>query len=137
MSTNVTDALIDNLITEITDNHVSYFKDMAGVGFSLKKLKQVKKGAPNPLKWYTPSVFVVPERTAMDGTVHVITVNVLYLLKGQDSETLAKSIARGADALAQLIDDKFSLTRLEYEFDYGLTDGASEAAAQISAELVI
>lgn len=137
MSTNITDALIDRIITAIEDHHKTYFDDMAGAGFDLKALKQIKKGQPNPVKWYNPSVFVVPERTTLEGPVHKITVNVLYLLKGNDAETLAKSIARGADALAQLIDDKFSITRLEYEFDYGLSDGTQEAAAQISAEIVI
>ena len=136
-ATNVTDNLIDQVITEITNNYASYFSTMNGIGFSLGSLKKITKGNPNPLRWMAPSVYIIPEKTVRDGVLYFITVNILYMLKGQNSKVLAKSIARGTDALAQLIDDKFSVSNIQYEFEYGLSEGNQEAAAQISAEFVI
>jgi hypothetical protein len=131
---NVTDAAISSLISDIQSEHGAYFDSM---DTTLQDLKEVKKGAPIPQKWTSPAVYVMPKRTVRTGMSETrVTAEILYLLKSRDPVKLGMSIAKGADALVDLIRDRFSLTQVETEFDYGLTEVSSEAAARITAEVI-
>lgn len=139
MSTNVTDSLVDQVVSQITTNVAAYFDDMDGTGYTQKDPKQVRKGIPNPTKMHSPSVYVFPERVQqVDGYMHQITMTIWYYVSDNDAERLAKAVARGADALNQLIDDKFSVLSSSYEFEYAVDEGGKQqAAAQISAEIIV
>jgi len=139
MSANVTDAAVDDVVAQITANVAAYFNDMDGTGYTQKDPRQVRKGIPNPARMHSPSVYVFPERTErVDRYMHRINMTIWYYVSDNDSERLAKAVARGADALCQLIEDKFSVLGSSYEFEYAVDDqGKQQAAAQISAEITV
>lgn len=136
MSTNITDALIDSVVSDIGKNVSSYFAGMNSVGFTMQNPKVVSKGLPK-LNWESPSIYVFPDQTErIDKYVYRVRVTTLYLVRGNTVDQIAKRAARGADALGQLIMDKYSVRSISYQFEYGVPDGKQEAAVEISAEIV-
>lgn len=130
----VTDATIDAIVTAITNNSATYFAEMTDV----PALKYVKKGAPNPLKWYSSSAYVFPERSErISRHERRIEVSVVYYLRDADPSRLGSRIGQGADALSDLLEDTFSVGSLNIDFDYGAAEGGSEAVAVIAAELFV
>ena len=135
-ASNITDALIDSVVSQIGDNVVSYFADMNSQGFALTMPKVVKKGLPK-INWDSPSVYAFPDETErVDKFVYRVRVTVLYLIRGNTVDQIAKRAARGADALGQLLMDKFSVRSLSYSFGYGVPDGKQEAAVEINADII-
>lgn len=139
MSTNITDNATDQVVSQIISNVAAYFADMDATGYTQAVPRQVRKGIPNPIKMHSPSVYVFPERVEqVDRHMHKIMMTIWYYVSDNDAERLAKAVARGADSLNQLIDDKFSVLSSSYEFEYAVDEGGKQqAAAQISAEIVV
>lgn len=136
---NIVDALVDRVVTQITDNQAAYFKTMNGSGFVLPILRAVNKGPATLGSLRTrPVVHIIPSRSeTIDRYATQIEVIVAYYVVAANTKVLAKTVARGADALVQLLDDKFSTTRVEIGFDYGLTEGTTDAAATITAVVTV
>jgi hypothetical protein len=137
MSTNITDLVVDNVVEAIQDNIETYFGEMEELGFTMPTPKVIKKGLPSPIKMVWPSIFVRPARTEqVDRYVYMVRVEIAYFAKNQDAEVLARRIARGADALGQLIRDRFSEQSLSYEFEYAAPEGHPEAVASLTVEII-
>ena len=137
-ATNITDNLVDTLVSTITSDLGDYFDDMGEIGFSMTAPKVVKKGLPNPIKMAWPSIFIRPSRTTqIDKYAYSVEVEINYFSKDMDSEKLARKIARGADALGQLIRDRFSEQKLDYSFEYAAPEGHPEAVASLTVEIIV
>jgi hypothetical protein len=133
-TTDVTDATIDAIVSAVSTNASTYFAELGDV----PDLRNVKKGTPNPEKWRSSEVYVFPERAErVSRHERRIEVSLVYFLKDSDPSRLGMRIGRGADALSDLMEDNFSVGALNMDFDYGMRDGGSEAAAVISAELFV
>lgn len=134
---NITDTTVDSVVTAISTSISDYFDEMEETGFSMTAPRVVKKGLPTPIKMLWPSIYVRPSKTTqIDRYAYAIEIDISYYVKDQDTGRLAKTIARGADAIGQLIRDRFSVQRLDYAFEYAIPESHPEAVASLTVEII-